>query len=125
MDSTLTEKREMRAGVGRMAPLSIRLRSTRQRVQTRGLTAAIGTRLAPRLDGSTTRSRGNVMWFVRRPSGNGLVEGVGNVAPGCRTQTGHARRFSCGLAADGGSIPPASTILANTNMSLEERSAEE
>jgi len=107
MDSTLLESREMRAGVGQQAPISSRLYNTRQRVRHGGLKSPRN----PERSGSIRQydSHIRMMGFVRRPTGNGLVVGgeTRPWLPGFR-KTGHARRVSCELTADGGSIPPAS-----------------
>jgi len=79
MDSTLTGSREMRAGVGRLAPLSSRLHDTRLRVQNGGLKSPRN----PERRGSIRQydSHIRMMGFVRRPTGNGLVVGVYPDAP--------------------------------------------
>jgi len=107
MNSTPTEEQEMRAGDGRLAPLSMRplagchtrttrclIRSDRNRERCESI---------PQYDLYT-----RAMGFVRRPTGNGLVEGAGNRAPVAGRTTGYARRHSCELLADGGSTPPTS-----------------
>lgn len=118
MDSTLKESREMRAEDGRWPRKNFDQNSNRQRLQKGGLGC-----LGPRRDCGSIRQYDlyhRVMGFVGRPSGNRLVEGVNTDAPGCRTKTGYARRFSCKLTADPGSIPGASTIIANNSVRVDE-----
>ncbi len=99
----------MRAGVGRVAPLSIRPNTTRYRVQNCGLRShRTGVRLQAVAPSTTYHCR------LTRPRAAGpsspLVEGDNRVAPGCRTQTGQARRFIGDRFSDGSSILPASTL---------------
>ena len=110
MDSTPTEKREMRVGVGRMAPLSIRLYFKGQANEARGVITRDRNRGRVQAVPRSTTHTADHMGFRRCAPSSAVVEGAEAGAPGCRTQTGHARRVSCGLLADGGSIPPASTI---------------
>lgn len=101
MESTAREKAMMRAEDGGW-PRKTSANSNRQRVQARGL--------------GCDRNRGRVHPVPRSTTHTGdlaadagksrLVEATGNGRPGCRTETGHARRVNAGRLAGRGFKSP-------------------
>ena len=93
LDSTATRRTELRAGVGRLAPLSSRLFFKGHSREAGGLAPSRNRVRAQAVTRSTTHTAD----LAGIPVQSRLVEGVETDAPGCRTQTGHARSSSVGI----------------------------
>ena len=80
MVSTLLASKEMRAGVDRQAPISSRPNHSTTSTNSRLLSHDRNRARLDMVARSTTHTV-SAMGFVRRPSGNGLVEGDEIIAP--------------------------------------------